>query len=60
MENCKLTRCKSGYIVIQYTDSNAVKQWEGTEPGAVHGAVYRNAFGESVDNAYVVREGFSL
>ena len=54
------THCKSGYIVIQNTNSKAVKQWRGKEPGAVHGAVYRNAFGESVNTENVVGEGFSL
>ena len=48
------THCKSGYIVIQDTGSDKVKKWIGKEPGAVHGAVYRNAFGESVSNAHVV------
>ena len=53
------TQCKSGYIVIQDTDSENVKQWRN-EPGVVHGAVYRNAFGESVNEAEVVGEGFSF
>ena len=53
------TRCKSGYIVIQDTDSENVKKWTGKEPGAVHGAVYRNAFGESVSKGNVVGEGFA-
>ena len=53
------TRCKSGYIVIQDTDSENVKKWIGKEPGAVHGAVYRNAFGESVSEGNVVGEGFA-
>jgi hypothetical protein len=54
------TRCKTGYIVIQNTDSENVEQWMGKEPGAVHGAVYRNAFGESVNEAEVVGEGFAI
>ena len=54
------THCKSGYIVIQDTDSENVKKWIGKEPGAVHGAVYRNAFGESVSEVNVVGEGFAL
>ena len=54
------TRCKSGYIVIQDTDSENVKKWIGKEPGAVHGAVYRNVFGESVNERDVVGEGFAL
>ena len=52
------THCKSGYIVIQDTDSENVKKWIGKEPGQVHGAVYRNAFGESVKKS-VVGEGFA-
>ena len=54
------TRCKSGYIVIQDTDSENVKKWIGKEPGAVHGAIYRNAFGESVNDVEVVGEGFAI
>ena len=53
------THCKSGYIVIQDTDSENVKQWKTDEPGKVHGAVYRNAFGESVKKS-VVGEGFAI
>ena len=56
----KNTYCKSGYIVIQDTDSENVKKWFGKEPGAVHGDVYRNAFGESVSEGNVVGEGFAL
>ena len=51
---------KSGYIVIQDTDSENVKKWIGKECGPVHGAVYRNAFGESVSEVNVVGEGFAL
>ena len=54
------THCKSGYIVIQDTDSENVRKWIGKEPGQIHGAVYRNAFGESVSEGYVVGEGFAL
>ena len=54
------THCKPGYIVIQDTDSQNVQRWKGTEPGKVHGAVYRNAFGESVNDAKVVGEGFAI
>ena len=54
------THCKSGYIVIQDTDSENVKKLIGKEPGQVHGAVYRNAFGESVNEAKVVGEGFAV
>lgn len=53
------THCKTGYIVIQDTDSKMIKKWK-KEPGKVHGAVYRNAFGESVDKAEVVGEGFAI
>ncbi|CAB4037353.1 Hypothetical predicted protein [Paramuricea clavata] len=53
------THCETGYIVIQDTDSENVKQWIGKEPGKVHGAVYKNAFGEAV-KAEVVGEGFSI
>ncbi|CAB4025961.1 Hypothetical predicted protein [Paramuricea clavata] len=53
------THALSGYIIIQDTDSKNVKQWR-SEPGQVHGAVYRNAFGESVNNAKVVGEGFAF
>ena len=49
------THCKTGYIVIQ-----DVKRWKTDEPGVVHGAVYRNAFGESVNDAEVVGEGFAF
>ena len=54
------THCKSGYIVIQDTDSQKVKKWRSSEPGVVHGAVYRNAFGESKRKADVVGEGFAI
>jgi hypothetical protein len=53
------THCKSGYIVIQDSDSENVKQWRN-EPGQIHGALYRNAFGESVNEAKVVGEGFAV
>ncbi|CAB4037898.1 Hypothetical predicted protein [Paramuricea clavata] len=53
------THCKSGYIVIQDSDSENVNQWRD-EPGQVHGAVYRNAFSESVNDAKVVGEGFAV
>ena len=52
--------CKSGYIVIQDTNSENVRHWMSKEPGVVHGAVYRNAFGESVRKAEVVGEGFAI
>ena len=54
------THCKSGYIVIQDTDSQKVKRWMSSEPGVVHGAAYRNAFGESKRKAEVVGEGFAI
>ena len=53
------THCKTGYIVIQDTDSENVKKLI-KEPGQVHGAIYRNAFGESVTKANVVGEGFAV
>ena len=37
-----------------------MKRWIGKEPSAVHGAVYRNAYGESVSKVNVVGEGFAL
>ena len=54
------THCLSGYIVIQDTNSESVKRWKEGEPGQVHGAVYRNTFGESVRKAKVVGEGFAV
>lgn len=54
------TRCKSGYVVIQDTDKQEVKQWRGKTDGVVHGAVYRNVFGEDVDTTNVIGEGFSI
>ena len=53
------THCKSGYLVIQDTDSEDVKKWRGKADGVVHGAVYRNAFGE--DKTFkVTGEGFAI
>jgi hypothetical protein len=54
------TCCKSAYIVVQDTDSEDVRKRMSTEPGVVHGAVYRNAFGESVKDAEIVGEGFAV
>ena len=54
------THCKTSYIVIQDTDSQNAKKWIGKVPGQIHGAVYRNAFGESVSEGNVVGEGFAL
>lgn len=54
------TLCKSACFLMQDTDSQSVKKWREAEPGKVHGAVYRNAFGESVRDAEVVGEGFAL
>ena len=54
------TYCKSAYIVIQDTDSHNVRRWMSKEPGVVHGAVYRNAFGESVKDAEIIGEGFAI
>ncbi|CAB4036057.1 Hypothetical predicted protein [Paramuricea clavata] len=55
------THCKSGYIVIQDTESENVKRWRNDPVicGAVHGAVYKNAFGESKKKS-VVGEGFAI
>jgi hypothetical protein len=55
------THCKSGYVVIQDTDSENVIQWmnEGSAD-VVHRAVYRNAFGESMTDEIVVGECFSI
>jgi hypothetical protein len=54
------THCKSGYIVIQDTNPKKFEKLKIKEPGQVHGAVYRNAFGESVNDAKVVGEGFAI
>ena len=53
------THCKSGYLVIQDTDSEDVQQWRGKADGVVHGPVYRNAFGE-VNTSEVIGEGFAI
>ena len=53
------THCKSGYLVIQDTDSEDVKKWRGKTDGVVHGAVYRNAFGED-KTSKVIGEGFAI
>ena len=53
------THCKSGYLVIQDTDSEDVQQWTGKTDGVVHGPVYRNAFGE-VNTSEVIGEGFAI
>ena len=54
------TRCCCGCIVIQNTDSENVRKWMEREPGVVHGAVFKNAFGESVNDAEIVGEGFAI
>ncbi|CAB4019714.1 Hypothetical predicted protein [Paramuricea clavata] len=53
------THCKPGYIVIQDTGSENVEKLKSEELGQVHGAVYRNAFGESKTES-VVGEGFAI
>ena len=57
------TRCKSGYLVVMQTDSSDFKKlqkkWR-TEPGKVHGVIYRKAFGESCNDVKVVGEGFGI
>lgn len=52
-------KCKSGYIVIQDTDSSGVRKYLGASPGVVHGAVYKNVFGEDI-GARTVGEGFAV
>lgn len=51
---------KSAEIVIQDTDSEAVKRYIGHAQGQVHGAVYWNVFGEGTDVTRAIGEGFSL
>ena len=51
-------RCKTGYIVVQDPDTPAVKRYRGTSEGVVHGAVYKNVFGEDIGDT--VGEGFSI
>ena len=53
--------CKNAYLVIQDTDSEAVKRYMAAgAPGMVHGAVYWNVFGEGADVTKAIGEGFSL
>ena len=53
--------CKSGYLVIQSTDSPRVKKHQRAgAPGVVHGAVYWNVFGSGSKVKQAVGEGFSL
>ena len=58
------THCKSGYVVIMRTDTEEFKKkqnkWRERERGAVHGTIYRIAFGESCDDATVIGEGFGI
>ena len=51
-------KCKTGFLVIQDTESAGVKRHQGNAPGVVHGAVYKNVFGEDVGNT--VGEGFAV
>ena len=53
------THCKSGYLVMKDTDSEDIKKWRGKTDGVVHGAVYRNAFGED-KTSKVIGEGFAI
>ena len=57
------THCKSGYVVIMRTDTSEFKElqtrWSG-EPGHVHGAIYKKAFGESCNDVNVIGEGFGI
>lgn len=55
--------CKSGYLVIQSTDSEGFRKCRAARPhggGIVHGAVYWNVFGQNSDETKAVGEGFSL
>ena len=54
------SRCKSGYLVIMDTGTEKVKKYQGENPGLVHGAVYRSAFGEECTTRHVNAEGFSI
>ena len=57
------THCKSGYLVIMQTDTNAFKDLQAAwsyEPGQVHGIIYRKTFGESCKDLKVVGEGFGI
>ena len=57
------THCKSGYVVIIQTDTEAFKDLQASwprEPGQVHGIIYRKAFGESCKGLKVVGEGFGV
>lgn len=56
------THCKSGYVVITRTDTKEFKELQDkwSEPGQVHGVIYRKAFGESLNNVKAVGEGFGI
>jgi len=55
------THCKTGYLVIQDTDCCTAPQHKyPNEPGEVHGAIYRDVFGESCVGRNVVGEGFGV
>ena len=55
------THCKTGYLVIQDTDCYPAPQHKyPKEPGQLHGAIYRNVFGESCVRRNVVGEGFGV
>lgn len=50
--------CKSGYIVVQDSNSEDVKRYIGKAEGQIHGPVYMNVFGEDVGDT--IGEAFSL
>ena len=52
-------QCRTGYIVVQDTGSRAVQRYIGKTEGIVHGAVYKNVFGEDIDKD-TVGEAFSV
>ena len=49
--------CKTGYLIIQNTSKQEVQRYRGTGDGVVHGAVYKNVFGEDIGNT--VGEAFA-
>lgn len=57
------THCKSGYVVIIQTDTSEFQELQNkwsSEPGRVHGVIYRKAFGESLNDVKAVGEGFGI
>ena len=41
-------KCRTGYVVVQDTDSPGVQRCISNSEGVVHGAVYKNVFGEQL------------